>query len=111
MRRWFAPKRIPVYSVIRVEASETPDDVGLYTVDSIHITALIEQIRKHGLTNPYDAKAHLNDRFVWDSFVWEIRRYQIQGRVKALETTVGIDATKVSEEEMVNDVDFQGVGV
>lgn len=106
-RRWLAPKRIPVYSVIRVEASEVPSPTGFYTVDTVHSSALLEQLRRHGLSNPYDAQAHLKDRFVWDGFVWEIRRYQIMGRIESFETTVSIDATKVSPDEMVNDVEFQ----
>lgn len=106
-RRWLVPKRIPVYSTIRVEAAEEPSAEGFYTVDRIHFSALLEQLRRHSLSNPYDAQAHLHDRVVWDGFVWELRRYQIVGRIENFETTVSIDAVKVSPEEMVNDIDFQ----
>lgn len=105
-RRWKAPKQMPVYSVIRQEDVETPSAEGMYTVETIHLTALLEQLRQHGLREPYDARKHLFDRIVWDGRVYEIRRYQIQGRLQNYETTVGIDATRVMPEEMVNDPDF-----
>ena len=105
-RLWYPPKMIPVYSIIRVEGVEVPGPEGKYTVDTIHVSALLDQLRKAGLSNLLDAQSHLNDRFVWDSFVWEIRTYQIQGRLQTYETTVGIQATKVSPEEMINDSQF-----
>ena len=105
-RKWKAPKRMPVYSVIRVEGVEVPDAEGQYTVDSIHFSGLLEQFRRAGMTAPYDAQAHINDRVIYDHFVWEIRRYQIMGRLQDYETTVSIDATKVSPEEMINDSQF-----
>jgi hypothetical protein len=107
-RRWVAPKPMPVYSVIRQEDVETPSAEGMYTVETIHISALLEQLRAAGLSDPYDARRHLFDRIVWDGRVYEIRRYQIQGRLQNYETTVGIDATRVMPEEMINDPDFTG---
>ena len=106
-REWVAPKRIPVYSVIRQEGIETPNPEGQYTVDSIHLSGQLEKMRQAGLSEPYNSQRHINDRFVYDGFVWEVRRYQIFGRLWDYETTVGIDATKVSPEEMINDPQFQ----
>ena len=105
-RMWKAPRRIPVYSIIRAEGDEVPGAEGQYTVDTIHISALLEQLCRFGLSEPYNAQRHLNDRIIYDNFVWEIRRYQIHGRLNDYETTVGIDATKVSPEEMQNDSQF-----
>lgn len=107
-RRWKAGIKIPVYSIIREEGAEVPSGEGFYTVDTIHFSALLEQLKQRGLPNVYDAQSKLFDRIVWDGMVWEIRRYQIQGRLAArnLETVVGIDATRVKSEEMVNDPDF-----
>lgn len=105
-RRWYPPKPMPVYSVIRQEDVEAPSAEGMYAVDSIHVAALLEQLRQAGLSDPYDARKHLFDRLVWDNRVYEIRRYQIQGRLNQYETTVGIDATRVMPEEMQGDTDF-----
>lgn len=105
-RMWKTPRRIPVYSVIRTEGAEVPGAEGQYTVDSIHFSALLEQLRRFGLSEPFNAQKHINDRIVWDNFVWEIRRYQIQGRLQEYETTVGVDATKVTPDEMINDPQF-----
>jgi hypothetical protein len=105
-RRWFPPKRVPVYSLIRQEAEERPDAEGFYAPDTIHFSALIEQLRKAGLSNPTDARSHLLDRVLWDGEIWNIQGYQIQGRLHGIETTLGIDAVQVSPEEMVNDPDF-----
>lgn len=105
-RMWFPPKTIPVYSIIREEGVEVPGPEGQYTVDTIHISALLEQLKRAGLSEPYNAQKHINDRVVYDNFVWELRRYQIMGRLQDYETTVSIDATKVSPEEMQNDPQF-----
>ncbi len=105
-RQWYAPKPMPVYSVIRQEDVEAPSAEGMYTVETIHFSALLEQLRAAGLSDPYDARKHLFDRVVWDNRVYEIRRYQLQGRLQNYETTVGVDATRVMPEEMVNDPDF-----
>lgn len=105
-RMWHAPKQIPVYSVIRAEGVEVPSAEGQYTVDTIHLSGLLDQFRRHGLTEPYNAQRHINDRIIYDNFVWEIRRYQIMGRLQDYETTVSIDATKVSPEELINDPQF-----
>lgn len=105
-RMWHAPKSVPVYSIIREEGVEVPGPEGKYTVDTIHISADLEALRRAGLSEPYNAQKHLNDRLFYDNFIWEIRRYQIHGRLQDYETTVGIDATRVSPEEMVNDPQF-----
>lgn len=105
-RRWHAPKRVPVYSVIRTERAERPGSEGFYDASTIHFSALLEQLRKAGLSDPYDAQRHLFDRVLWDGEIFEIRVYQIHGRLQMYETTVGIDATEVDPAEMVNDPDF-----
>lgn len=104
--RWKPSKPIPVYAVIRDEGAEDPNAEGLYTIDTIHFSASIEQLRRAGLTKPHDGQAHLRDRIIWDDFVWDIRHYAITGRVQEYEVSVGIDAVKLSYEELVNDPDF-----
>lgn len=105
-RRWMVPKPMPVYSLVREEGTEVPSAEGHYPVDTIHAAALLEQLRKYGLSDPYDAQRHLHDRFIWDGFVWEVRRWAIQGRTRTYEATVGIDAYRVMPDELVNDPDF-----
>lgn len=106
-RDWHPGKPMPLYSIIRDEGAEVPSAEGFYTVDTIHCAALLEQLRRAGLSDPYNAQRHLRDRFSWDGFIWEVRRWAIQGRLQTMEATVGIDATKVTEEEMRHDPDFQ----
>lgn len=105
-RRWLPPKVVQIMSVIRVEGEERPTAEGFYTVDHIHLTASVEQLRRNGLHKVDDAQWHLFDRFVWDNFVWEVRRFQIQARLTTIELLVGIDAMRVKDEEMLNDIDF-----
>lgn len=105
-RRWYAPKYIPVYSLIRTDRTERPGAEGFYDANSIHISALLEQLKKAGLTNPANSQAHLFDRIGYAGAIYEIRTYQIHGRLRVYETDVGIDATQVNPEEVVNDSDF-----
>jgi hypothetical protein len=105
-RRWYPPKKIPVYSLIRTDRTERPGSEGFYDAASVHVSALLDQLRKAGLTNPADSQKHLFDRFLYAGMIFEIRTYQIHGRLQSYETDVGIDATQVNPEELINDPDF-----
>ncbi len=105
-RRWYTPKLMPVYSLIRTDRTERPGAEGFYDANSVHVSALLEQLRKRGLSDPYDAQRHLFDRFLYAGQIFEIRVYQIHGRLQTWETDVGINATQVNPEELINDPDF-----
>lgn len=105
-RRWYPPKKIPVYSVIRVDRTERPHAEGFYDANTVHFSGLVEQWRRAGLTDPHNSQLHLFDRVKFGDAIYEIRQYQIHGRLHLLETTVGVDATQVNPEEVVNDPDF-----
>lgn len=105
-RRWYPPKLIPVYSVIRVDRTERPGAEGFYDANTMHFSGLIEQWEKAGLTDPHDSQRHLFDRVKFGDAIYEIRVYQVHARLQLYETTVGVDSTQVNPEEMVNDPDF-----
>lgn len=107
-RMWVPAKKVPTLWIRRVEGVEIPGEEGLYTQDTIHFACLIDSLRRRGISKPFDAQHHLRDRIVWDEFVWDLRAYQIEGRVKGYETVVGVQAVRVHSEEMVNDPQFGG---
>lgn len=103
---WKPGFTVPVMSLIRDEARQTAREEGLYAIGTIHVTISAEQALLAGMADPWDAESHLNDRFGWDGKFWEVRRWQISGRFHRTEVVIGIDATQVAIEEMVNQADF-----
>lgn len=97
---------LPVMVVIRDEDRENPNPEGFYTGSTIHLTFGTEMASKAGMNDPLTATPHLKDRFKWDEAYWEVRRYQISGRLKKYEVVIGVDAQKLAAEEMFNQADF-----
>lgn len=115
-RRWKTPFELPVMVVIRDEERETPREEGFYTLGTIHLTFGTKMAAQAGMTDPLTARRHLHDRFQFDydelgrPVWWEVRRFQISGRLKNYEVVIGVDATQLSPEEFVNDPNWPPAG-
>lgn len=94
---------LPVMVVIRDEDRKSPREEGFYSISNIHLTFGTKMAADAGMSDPHDARHHLFDRFFWDDRYFEVRRFQISGRLKRYEVVIGVDAVALSEEEFVND--------
>jgi hypothetical protein len=97
------PFILPVMVVLRDEDRKTPREEGFYAVSTAHLTFGTDMAARAGMSDPHNARLHLFDRFLWDDKYFEVRRFQIAGRLKKFEVVIGVDATALSEEEFVND--------
>lgn len=102
-RGWKPPRPMPILHLVRDEEEQVPREEGFITTGRVHLTASPEQLRRAGMSDPYDSRRHLHDRFLWDNEVWEVRTWRLQGRLVNFETVIGIDAQRVAPEEMYND--------
>jgi len=102
-RIWHQPFVLPVMVVIRDEDRKVPQEQGFYAVSTIHLTFGTDMAARAGMRDPHDARFHLHDRFLWDDKYFEVRRFQISGRLKRYEVVIGVDGTALSEEEFFND--------
>lgn len=97
---------LPILSIIRDEDREGPREEGMYTGGTAHISFGFHQAVQAGMHDPSNSILHLRDRFWWDGFYWDVRRFQPSGRLHRDEVVVGVDAQKISPEELVNESDF-----
>lgn len=104
--RWKPGFQLHVLAVIRDEDREQPREEGFYTGGTTHLSFGTRQALRDGMTDPYDAVSHLKDRFLWDGEHWEVRRYQISGRLRRAEVVIGVDAQRLSPEELVNEPNY-----
>ena len=108
-RRWKQPIVLPTMVVIRDEERETPREEGFYALGTVHLTFGTRMAARAGMTDPYTSRLHLHDRFQFDQqadgtpIYWDVRRFQISGRLKNFEVVIGVDATQLSPEEFIND--------
>jgi hypothetical protein len=103
---WRNGIELPVLSVIRDEDKERMREEGLYTGGSLHLSFSAEQARRAGMVAVLDARLHLRDRFYWDGEYWSVNTYQISGRLIRHEVIIGVDATRIATEELVNQESF-----
>lgn len=109
-RAWIGPFYVPVVSCNLNQGSvKQVEHEGYYNVDSLHIVASIDAVKKAGITNiGTDPSSHLGDRIVWKGEVWKANDMQPRGIVGPYRNVVlGIECDQVSDDEMINDVTFQ----
>jgi len=97
---------LPVLSVVRDEDREQPREEGLYTFGNMHVAFSADQAARAGMTDPHDSRRHLRDRFFWDGEYWSVNSFQISGRLIRQEVIIGVDATRIAVEELVNYPNF-----
>ena len=105
-RRWLPALDVPLLHVVRDEEAQADTEEGLYALGSVHFVVDPRQAQRAGLDDPWQAPPRLNDRFLYDDRFWEIRSWQVQGRLRQWEVVVGGNAAQVAPEELSNDPNF-----
>ncbi len=111
-KRFHGPYLIPVYDITRVEGSVQAPGEGFQTYDTVRMVLGYDQARRAGLLpevdRTSDGNTHLKDRFVWDRHVWKPYTIVSRGLLSNLRRfTVLVVAQEVTQDEMVDDPDFQ----
>jgi hypothetical protein len=101
------PYQIDVLHVTHQEGSNKDTDTGFYTNDDLHITASYNQLVDEGFVHPDLFPAgYLKDRIVYDQKVFRILRLETLGQIHQRDIIIGLDATQVKPDELVNDLQF-----
>lgn len=101
------PIRLPVLHVTRQEGPNEDRDSGFYTNDDIHVTAGFDQLLRTGLKAlDIETQSYLKDRIVYDDRVFRVTSINVLGQIQRGDVVVGIDATQVRVDELVNDQQF-----
>lgn len=106
-RVYFGPNNIPALHVLHIEGDNDNTEQGFYYNDRAHVTLSFDQIKRLGLGKmDLNTQNYLKDRFVYDTKVFRVTSVQVLGQIQQKDIIVGIDATQVKPDEMVNDVQF-----
>lgn len=71
---------IPVVRAEETEDQKRAIPEGRQPVQTVSITATIEDFRNAGISNPYEYQNHLNDIFLYDGRYYGIGLYKVRGR-------------------------------
>jgi hypothetical protein len=106
------PFRWPAYHVTHLNGPNENTDAGFYINDSLHITGTVRALEKLGMHQlDVDTRNYLRDRIVYPpnketSKVYRVTNIQVMGQIVERHTILGIDATEVKGDELVDDPQF-----
>ncbi|MFI6495889.1 hypothetical protein [Nonomuraea typhae] len=106
-RIFFAPVKLPVLQVIRTEGPSDQKDAGITWTDRLYVVASFAHLAKVGLTHlDIQHGAYLNDRLVYDGYLFRIEQIKVQGQVRDRDIVVGIDCVQLKRSDILNDPQF-----
>ena len=101
------PVTVPVLHVNHNEGPNEDLDTGFYFNDDLYITASFDQLFRTGLVfQDIRTNKYLKDRIVYDTRVFRVTDMNIVGQIDERDIIVGIQASQVKPDELVNDPQF-----
>lgn len=101
------PINIPVIHATHEEGMNDDLETGFYFNDILHISASFSQITRAGLSRmDVETQNFLKDRIVYDSRVFRVTEISVLGQIRRRDIVVGVQATQVKPDELVNDLQF-----
>jgi len=106
-RRWNEPFKFPVMLAQHQRGSNTLNERGFYTVDTLRIVAAVADVNRL-LPNIITAPTlHIKDRIVFQGAVFVPTLVNPRGLYSTRYSVVTITCNQVNSEELVNDPQFQ----
>lgn len=106
-RVYAAPIHMPVIHATHQEGMNDNLETGFYFNDSLHVTASFSQITRAGLTRlDIETFTFLKDRLLYDNKIFRVSAINVLGQVRQRDIIVGIEATQVKPDELVDDLQF-----
>lgn len=103
-----SPINLGVIHATHQEGLNEDRDEGFYFNDDLHVTCSFDQLVKTGLSFvDLETQKYLKDRIVYDKKVFRVTEINVLGQVQQRDIIVGIDATMLKGDELVNDLQFQ----
>lgn len=101
------PVRIPCLHVTHIEGENENSDTGFYYNDTLSATIAFDQFVGVGMDYA-DIRTgnYLKDRLYYDQKVFRVIQLAIRGQIQQRDIIVGLDATQVKPDELVDDVLF-----
>jgi hypothetical protein len=107
------PFSVPVLHVVHTQGQDTAGGTqGLYSVDTLQVTAGFRQLARVGLTRQdVRTNAYVRDRITYDEKVFGITQITALGQIKRADLIVSITAVQTKADELVNDAQFAAYAV
>ncbi len=103
-REWRAALAIPALWVSEYEADQEGAAEGRRYTPTLRFAMGVAAVRQAGLSDPEDARRHLNDLVQYQRTLWSVGSYQIRGRLRNEPAIIGVAATKLfPSEDMIYD--------
>jgi hypothetical protein len=102
------PVRLPVLHVTHIEGENENTDTGFYYNDTLNASIAFDQFTGVGMSHAdIQTGNYLNDRVYYDQKIFRITQLAIRGQIQERDIIVGLDATQMKPDELVDDPQFR----
>lgn len=106
-RVYFPPVRVPCLHVQAIKGENENTDMGFYYNDLLSATIAFDQFTGVGMRHAdIQTGNYLNDRVYYDQRIFRITQLEIRGQIQQRDIIVGLDATQLKPDELVDDPIF-----
>jgi hypothetical protein len=101
------PVRVQCIHVIHVEGGNEYGDKGFYYNDDLDAKIAFDLFLEAGMSMAdIQAGSYLNDRVVYDRKLFRVTSLAVEGQIQERDIIIGLAATQVKPDEVVNDTMF-----
>lgn len=105
--QFHAPVRIQCLHVVHVEGGNENGDAGFYYNDDLDAKIAFDLFLQAGLAMAdIETGNYLKDRVLYDRKLFRITQLSIEGQIQQRDIIVGLAATQLKPDELVNDTMF-----
>lgn len=103
-RIYLPPVRVPCLHVTHIEGDNENTDMGFYYNDTLTATIAFDQFTGVGMDYADIRNGnYINDRVYYDQKIFRILSLSIRGQIQQRDIIVGLDATQMKPDELVDD--------
>ena len=105
--RYLAPVRMQCLHVTHVEGGNEDSELGFYYNDDLDATIAFDLFLQAGMSMAdIQTGNYLKDRVIYDRKLFAVKQLAVQGQVQQRDIVIGLSATQIKPDELVNDAQF-----
>lgn len=99
--------RVRCVHVTHVEGGNEDSDLGFYYNDDLDATIAFDIFLQAGMSMAdIQTGNYLKDRVVYDRKLFAVKQLAVQGQIQERDIMIGLSATQIKPDELINDVQF-----
>lgn len=104
---YFAPVRVQCLHVSHIDGGNENSDKGFYYNDDLDASIAFDLFVEAGMTMAdIQTGNYLKDRVQYDRKLFAVGQLSVQGQIQERDIVIGLSATQLKPDELVNDVMF-----